>query len=533
MVRRAMALFKRENVDMICHLGDLANEYAPEGFKEYRRTIEDAFGGAVPKTLYAFGGHDRNQYKLQPGEKNREEAVWAIMRKTFKAEHDLCDIVEFRGYAFVVLQEYASLRTMEDLVAKAVAAHPGQPVFVLMHEPAYNTCEKSVAWGSKKLLGVLEKYSNVIHLSGHSHDTNRNEREIWQGEFTEVNLGCLTGWLADAGNADFDLLSHYDDGVMTMDVFPNSVVFHRFAVTTGEEVRPDRPWTVPLPHDPKTAPLRWEARKAASKPPYWTKDAKCGVKWVAEPKFCGLSVEIPEARHADDPYMYVAEVFGTDGRRIAYKEIFGEFWKMPVSERSGKVVFDFDEALFAHGEKCRVSVRAFDFFGNAGVPLTVEAGEPSSLPNRDVVWKSARPMEELVFSTHNWGRDRKPLAVGADGWVAPPVDMMSADLPPAAIPASDPSGTEYRLIYTLEDRHESPLGNWILGVENAATGKAISGSRNRARLLTPRGNVGPVAYVFYFKKTEAGSLPVRISFMYGGGNGRVAISDARIERVRR
>ena len=531
MVRKAMELFKREKVDVICHLGDLANEYAPEGFKEYRHIIDGTFGDTVPMTLYAFGGHDRNGYKLQPGETSREEAVWAIMRKTFKADHALNDIVEFRGYAFVVIQEYASLRTMEDLVAKAVADHPGQPVFVLMHEPAYDTCEKSVAWGSKKLRGVLEKYPNVIHLSGHSHDTNRNERQIWQGSFTEVNLGCLTGWLADAGNADFDLLSHNDDGVITMDVFPDSVVFHRFAVTTGEEVRPDRPWTMPLPHNPKTAPLRWDVRKAASRPPLWVKCVKKDVEWVDGPKFRGLHVAVSEAAHADDPYMYVAEVFGADGRRIAYKEIFGEFWKMPASERSHVVAFDFDEALFAPGEKCRVSVRALDFLGNASAPLTLTAQVPSTMAKRDVVWKSARPMEKLVFSTHNWGRDRKPLAVGADGWVETRIDMMSADIPESAIPAADPVGTEYRLVCTLEDRHESPLGNWILGVENAATGKAIRGSRNRGRVLTPRGNVGPVPYVFYFKKSEAGSLPVRISFMYGGEGGRVSISNIRIERA--
>ena len=177
-----------------------------------------------------------------------------------------------------------------------------------------------------------------------------------------------------------------------------------------------------------------------------------------------------------------------------------------------------------------MSVRALDFFGNAGAPLTAEVRVPSAKSKRDVVWKGARPMEELAFSTHNWGRDRKPFAVGEDGWVETRIDMMSADLPAAAVPAADPVGTEYRLVYTLDDRHESPLGNWILGIENAATGKAIRGSRDSARVLTPRGNVGPVAYVFYFNKTEPGPLPLRISFMYGGDGGRLVISEARLER---
>ena len=177
-----------------------------------------------------------------------------------------------------------------------------------------------------------------------------------------------------------------------------------------------------------------------------------------------------------------------------------------------------------------MSVRALDFFGNAGAPLTAEVRVPSAKSRRDVVWKGARPMEVLAFSTHNWGRDRKPFAVGEDGWVETRIDMMSADLPAAAVPAADPVGTEYRLVYTLDDRHESPLGNWILGIENAATGKAVRGSRDSARVLTPRGNVGPVAYVFYFKKTEPGPLPLRISFMYGGDGGRLVISEARLER---
>ena len=356
------------------------------------------------------------------------------------------------------------------------------------------------------------------------------EREIWQGAFTEVNLGCLTGWIADAGNADFSLLSHFDDGVMTMDVHLGTIVFHRFSVTTGEEIRPEEPWTVLLPHNPKTAPLRWEVRKAASKPPTWPNSAALSVEWADGADFRGFRVSFPEAIHREGAYMYTVEASGPDGRRLCYKEIFGEFWKMPVSERSGRVVFSMDDVFFSPGEPCRFMVRAIDFFGNAGTTLTATAKSPDTQSPWEVAWRSECPMSDMSFSSHNWGRDRRQISIGADGWLDAKTDMMSADLPAAAVPEPDPVGTEYRLVFTLEEVHASSLGNWILGVENAATGKAIRGSRDRARVLTPRGNIGPVPYAFCFKKTASGALPLRISFMYGGDGGRLSFSSARLER---
>ena len=534
-VEKAMRLLKREKVDVICHLGDLANEFAPHGFEEYRRQLDLAFGDKTPLTLYAFGGHDRNGYKLKPGEKNREESVFAIMREKMKIPHDLCDIVDFKGYKFVILQEYFSLKTAEELVEKAIAANrPGRPVFVLEHEPAWNTTCDSVVWGNRKILSVLSKHPEVVHFSGHNHCSLRDERTIWQGAFTEVNLGCLDYWGGEEANFATrrnDWKPKAGHTVAVMDVFPGALVIHRFSINDGAECRPLDPWTLPVPLDATKGAYRPSARKAKSKPPVWTKGAALAVEWKTDGLFRGYTLSFPEAKHRDETFRYTAELFEKKAgawARVTLKERMGEFWKNPGSARSKAITIDFPDGYFTAGGDYRFAVKPMDFYGNFGKPLVVEVTAPDFAAEAEPVWRSAEPMKECRITTHNWGRDRKEVPIGADGFAEVKGDMASVDLPGAAtIAAEEPAGTTYRLSYTLEDEHAEGTG-WLVQNENAATGKRL-GFRY---LQSVQGKAGPIRYVTYLVKPDAAALPVRIGFMYGDRGSRLRFTDLTLEKLK-
>ena len=535
-VGKAMELFAREKVDVICHLGDLANEFAPAGFAEYRACIDRAFGRKPPLTLYAFGGHDRNGYKLQPGEKSREEAVFAIMREKMKFAHELIDTVEFRGYSFVIVQEYFSAwrKEVEERVDKAVAAHPGRPVFVLEHEPAWNTTCDSVVWGNRRMREICERHPEVIHLSGHNHGALRDERSIWQGAFTEINLGCMNAWSGEEANVCTrrdDWVSKPGQDVCVMEVYPDEVVFRRFSLFDGAECRPLDPWTIPVPHVPAKAPYAPVARKARSKAPVWPKGAAVTAIWQDAGKFRGFAVSVPNARHREDPFRYTAELFAQEkGKwtRVTVKERMGEFWKLPESARSAAVLFEFPDGYFLSNGKYRFVIRPMDFYGNFGKPLSAEVTAPAFEPAAERVWSAADPMSCCSFSTHSWGSDRKPCAVGTDGFVDLARDMASIDLPAEATIAADvPVGTDFRLSYTLDDRHADNTG-WLVQNENAESGKRL-GFRY---IQSVQGSAGPVRYVTYLTKKESGPLPVRIGLMYGDRGARLRLSDIVLERLK-
>lgn len=75
-----------------------------------------------------------------------------------------------------------------------------KPVFVLAHATAKNTVfgsnddENLGVWGSSiDLYNIVKDYPNVILLTGHTHYDGHDERNIYQGEFTAVNVPTLAG----------------------------------------------------------------------------------------------------------------------------------------------------------------------------------------------------------------------------------------------------------------------------------------------------------------------------------------------------
>ena len=98
-------------------------------------------------------------------------------------------------------------------VTMAEAAKDGLPIFVVFHQPINESHGLPVTWGddepepmdggigeqSEKVEAVLQKYENVIYISGHLHLGMGDEytSKIWDyksvethGNITSVNLPC-------------------------------------------------------------------------------------------------------------------------------------------------------------------------------------------------------------------------------------------------------------------------------------------------------------------------------------------------------
>lgn len=534
-VRQAMELFCREGVDLICHGGDLADVYSPKGWAGYRAAMDAAFGQRAPEAFYAFGGHDRNRYVRKPGEKNREEPVWREMRQILRARHGLCDICEFRGYKFVIIQEYSDEKQANDLIGQAVRESGEKPVFVLFHEPAFDTVCNSVAWGNLAMRDIMDRYPTVVHLSGHVHGSNRNERQIWQGGFTAVNLGCLQHWCGECGNAMPVRMP--DDGVMTMDVFHDAIVFHRFSLTTGEECLPLEPWTVPLPFKQANAPFRPEVRRAHSSVPAWTKDSRVTAMWVEDKGFCGFRITVPAAHPVDGAYRYTASLFTAAGRRLTMTQRMGEFWKLPVSARTNQIAFAFADALFEPKCEYRIDVSSENFYGKRSEQLSAVVQAPDFGRRWETIWESADGMRDLAVNRFVWKKgavrlvpDQRGFVRASDGPQAYP--MLTVDFPKGILSEGDPAGTVYRLVFVLEDRHESN-GSWRVEVQDCTGGSPTEfylPNLPAQMLQTPGGSVGPVTYVEQVVKEKPGPLEMRLAFSYGAPTSQLRFGHVKLER---
>lgn len=81
---------------------------------------------------------------------------------------------------------------LDEKIAAAVAGDPTgrKPVFVFQHIPPLNTVMTSDSEEATPTLNaIFEKYPQVIDFSGHTHSPQSDPRAIWQGGYTEINIG--------------------------------------------------------------------------------------------------------------------------------------------------------------------------------------------------------------------------------------------------------------------------------------------------------------------------------------------------------
>lgn len=108
-------------------------------------------------------------------------------------------VFNVKGYTFITLGVHygdifldSQALWLDAQLETATQENPEQPVFVLIHYPAYQTTVNSTGNGRATYKEVLEKYSQVIHISGHSHPALQDPRTIHQEKFTSFNNSSLT-----------------------------------------------------------------------------------------------------------------------------------------------------------------------------------------------------------------------------------------------------------------------------------------------------------------------------------------------------
>lgn len=99
----------------------------------------------------------------------------------------------------------SAVEFLEAELQKARADAPGKPIFVVTSVPISNTAGSK---GKSRLCNILEKYPEVIALSGNSSESISAESAVYQDRFTAVNVGTLS---KDKGDAIEYMLIEVDE----------------------------------------------------------------------------------------------------------------------------------------------------------------------------------------------------------------------------------------------------------------------------------------------------------------------------------
>ena len=505
-VRKAFEIFRAQKADLVIHLGDIANDHSPSGYRHYRRIFNEVFPEPRPAELFVFAGHDARGFR------GTEEEAYKAVAKEIGAWNPACGRLVLKGYPFLVFQEAPKLRRYEEAIAGAEKEFPGKPIFVLDHEPPVDTTYHSLFWGSRKLRTVLERHPRVVQFTGHAHGSVRDERNIWQGKFTSISAGCLQRW--DGMLVGAPAYGKKSDGMLLLEVYPGKLVIRRFEYLTGREYGAGKRWIVPLPFDGKTAPYAPERRSAALPVPEFVPGA--ALKTAFEP--AGLRLRFPEASDGVAEYRIGIEKAGADGKWIPFArhdQFSGFYLHKPPKE--WKILLN--RGYFESGRKYRVTVAPMGFGGRYGKELATVFTAPAFPENR-VVFDCADPMKELPFKSLRKGQDLPHQ----EGFylLKTPAELTLPD----GIWKGAPKNARFRLIADIRFRQSArrPWALWAFDPKNRFY--------LTVRICTVPGDAGMMRYATDFQLDAPGDGTRCVIKFAGGDPGLVRFGRIRVERIR-
>ena len=497
-VRMALELFKAKGVEMIINNGDIADRHIPEAYRLYRKVTNEVFPDAAtrPREVFAYAWHDQcaHQRATHADPKDYRAAFENVRRELGAQDPVVCDFV-WRGLPFVVMSEFTgnpgfpTWEEYEQTVARVCSANPGKPVFVVDHVPPAGTTYHCWFWGNVNCRRILNKFPQVVSLSGHVHGSLANERLIWQGEFTAINAGCLQRWDGFLPGSQTNRANNKNSyAVLVIDVFPDRLVAYRHDVRDGSEVGPA--WVVPFPFVSATAPYRAGAHEKKFAVPQFADGTSVSLVAKGDP-LAGYELTIPETMaDGKPPYNYRVRIQRKDAsgawKTFARDDLMSEFWKAK-KDREGKVVHFLHSGFFAEAGAFRLSVTPMDFFYREGRPLVVDV--PSGVKLK-TLWESADPMKEMRY--YEGG---KPLEPDAEGFVAPKTVHGQFRFPKGALKDAVRNGVNQFVVDIETEQEDGDWHAWGVTLRGGGCGKL-------SHIQTPVGKPGVLRYVMPFKLPE-------------------------------
>ncbi|MBE6363898.1 MAG: hypothetical protein E7054_09635 [Lentisphaerae bacterium] len=419
--KMAFEFFKKQQVQFFIDAGDVTDTFQPEMFKLWRQMYQEVFSDAKsrPDFLMIPAGHDKS------GAASTAAGYAEFVKLTGSGEVN--PVKKINGYHFVSLAQWENIRILKKNLDAAVAdSAPGQPVFVITHVPPRSTTHGSgsKASGDEALRKLLNNYPQVIVLSGHNHARLMDERAIWQGEFTAVNLGSLA-YYGDGGIANpSDRPKSYDASIW--EVYPDKVVVKRYNVQSGRELFPERRWVIPLPFKKESAPYSAAARKK-----FPVAEFDVSGKIIFKPEFSSphrwgklllpqlkrnsfallgyrIAVEKKSAAGVFEPYGVISFIRGT----------------MPESGCGDE--FTFPAGYLESGSTYKVTATPFSYFGKSKISVSGE------FTIGEVPWKEIK--SEYTIQWQPW-KSTRILTPDENGFVQVNGDLRYL-LPGQAFPAA-------------------------------------------------------------------------------------------------
>ena len=375
-LERALDVLAPFRPDIVVNDGDINDSGRDADAVAYYKSRCDARLGAIPHVA-CMGNHeigfvpDDLKAVRTPAACLRDfNAVfgygpdeWLVRRTIAGFDFVALSLSRIPGYT---AEEISRLKAALD---ESVRRDPSKPIFVVTHyHPADTVNDSSSEERGGPLRRLLECYPQVVSISGHSHNPLQDPRSIWQGAFTAVDTstlcyGCITNAIPSVNQVSCLIpYGHESVGCMLLEVYGDGLVFRRFTVRDRRELDPGAPWTVPWPHDPRTAPYSHGRLRAAERPPQFAGDAEPTL-WY---DFGYIYLMFNAAARPESVLGYRIELAADGGPAADYFQL-SDFYRIP-GHRQNRVVFKAPPGSLVPGASYRCRIYPVGFFGSEGRP---------------------------------------------------------------------------------------------------------------------------------------------------------------------
>jgi hypothetical protein len=384
-LERALDIFAALKPDVVVNDGDINDTGRDSHAVAYYKERCDARLGKIPQ-IACMGNHEidfvpKELMDVRSGEVCLKEfnAVFG-----YGPKEELVHRV-IGGYDFIALSLITQTQTvgdtkiaahyedyqiamLKDAVDKAVRRDSKKPVFVVTHYHAKDTVNSSDARNHAvdALRKLFDEYPQIVSISGHSHNPLQDPRSIWQGNFTAIDTSTLCYGCVSMAEPAINQISclipygHESVGCIFLEVFANRLVFRRFSVRDRQEIEPLKPWIVPWPHNPKSAPYSFERRRAAEIPPCFVGDAEPTL-WY---DFGYIYLMFNAVSDSSSVFGYRIELTADGENPKSYFQL-SDYYRIPA-HRQNRVVVKAPPNALVPGKSYCCRIIPVGFFGTEG-----------------------------------------------------------------------------------------------------------------------------------------------------------------------
>ena len=345
-----------KNLDAVVFSGDVTDNGHLDSFYAFAAITDNEIREGTQRLAVLAKAHDSYSHS-----KNSLKIYTALTGQ----ETDFHRVIN--GFHFIGISRSATLKHytkdqvkwLDENIASAVAADPEKPVFVFQHEHVRDTVygsSKSDGWGLETFTEVLEKYPQVVHISGHSHFPANDPRAVWQGSFTAINDGGLAYYelAVDGRNGQFPEDKERMSQALIIEVdADNRVLVKVLDVDEGVIMREFLIDNITEENKTKYA---FDTRKEAASAPVFAEDAaltyaKDGFKHY---------ITVPQARVSEDNEVFIYRIYVLNEKgRTVYKDwAFSQYF---FADKPETITFDGFMSLY---KNFTVRVCAEDVWGN-------------------------------------------------------------------------------------------------------------------------------------------------------------------------